>query len=192
MNPYFISLMIYLVLITPLRLSLRIRLGRRNGYLLRIQAIGLPFYRSRRDEDSADEQPIDQQEMSEQLKPENLKLFRSLISKKVLRLFFRAAEFKWLSVYIHISQPDAMQNALLFSSLRTAAETSSRFLAGRFPLRIHLRTDMKGQGSEALLRCIVNLRVGSLLPAAVAWLWHMVRLRAEREPIKEEDYAASH
>ena len=119
MNPYFISLMIYLVLITPLRLSLRVRLGRRNGYMLRIQAIGLPFYRSRRDEDSADEQPINQQEMSQQLRPENLRLFRSLVSRPVLRLFFHSAQLKWLSVYVHISQPDAMQNALLYGSLRT-------------------------------------------------------------------------
>lgn len=192
MNVYLLSLMIYLVMITPLRLSLRIRLGRRNGYMLRIQAVGLPFYKSKRDEDSADEQPIDQQEVTQHLQPENLKWLRSILSKKVLRLFFRSAQFRWLSLYVHISQPDAMQNALLFGALRTAAETISRFVADRFPLRIHLRTDYQGQGSEALLRCIVSLRVGSLLPAAVAWLWHMVKLRAEREPSKEEDYAASH
>ena len=192
MNPYFISLMIYLVLITPLRLSLRVRLGRRNGYMLRIQAIGLPFYRSRRDEDSADEQPIDQQEMSQKLRPENLRLFRSLISRPVLRLFFHSAQLKWLSVYVHISQPDAMQNALLYGSLRTLSETASRILAGRFPLRIHLRTDYQGQGTEALLRCIVSLRLGSLLPAVLAWLWHIARLRGEKEPPKEEEYAASH
>lgn len=190
MNLYLISLMVYLLLITPLKLSLRIRLGRRTSYMLRVQAIGLPFYKSRRDEDPGDEQPIDQQGMTEQL--ENLKLLRSFLSKKVLRLFLRAAQIKWLSLYIHISQPDAMQNALLYGSLRTVADGVSRFAAGRFPLRIHLRTDYQGQGSEALVRCIVNLRVGSLLPAAVAWLWHMVRLRAEREPLKEEDYAASH
>ena len=192
MNVYLVSLLIYLVMITPLRLSLRIRLGRRNGYMLRIQAVGLPFYKSKRDEDPADEQPIDQQEVTQQLKPENLRLLHSLLSKRVLRLFFRAAQFKWLSLYVHISQPDAMQNALLFGTLRTAAEAANRFVAGRFPLRIHLRTDYQAQGSEALLRCIVSLRVGSLFPAAVAWLWHMVRLRAEREPLKEEDYAASH
>lgn len=192
MNLYLLSLMIYLVLITPLRLSLRIRLGRRSGYMLRIQAIGLPFYKSKRDEDPADEQPIDQQEVTQQLKPENLRLLRSLINKKVLRLFLRAAEMRWLSLYVHISQTDAMQNALLYGSLRTAAETASRLAAGHFPLRIHLRTDYQGCGSEALLRCIINLRVGSLLPVALAWLWHMAKLRAERESSKEEDYAASH
>ena len=192
MNPYLISLMIYLVLITPLRLSVRIRLGRRNGYMLRLQAVGLPFYRSRRDEDSHDEQPIDQQEMSRQLKPENLQIMRTLLAKPVRRQIFRAIRLEWLSVYVHISQPDAMQNALLFGALRTTAEAVSHSLGSRIPLRIHLRTDYHGAGTEALLRCIVSLRLGSLLPAAFAWLWQFVRLRAEREPLKEEDYAASH
>ena len=190
MNPYLISLLVYLVLITPLRLSLRIRIGRRTSYLLRIQAAGLPFYRSRRDEDSADEQPIDQQEMSQQLQPENFRLIKSLAAKPILRMFFRLAHLQWLSVYIHISQPDAMQNALLYGTLRTTTETASRILADRFPLRIHLRTDFQGQGSEVLLRCIISLRLGSLLPAAFIWLWRLYQL--EKEPPKEDEYAASH
>lgn len=192
MNVYLVSLLIYLVMITPLRLSLRVRLGRRSSYMLRIQAVGLPFYKSKRDEDPADEQPLDQQKLSQQLQSKKLHLLRGLLSKNVLRLFFKTARVKWLSIYIHLSQPDAMQNALLYSSLLTASETIRHFVTNRFPLRIHLRTDYQGEGSEALLRCIVTLRVGSLLPTAVAWLWHMVRLRAEREPLKEEDYAASH
>jgi len=190
MNPYLLSLMIYLVLITPLRLFLRIRIGTKSSYLLRIQAAGLPFYRSRRDEDSSDEHPIDQQEMSQQLQSENLHLLRSLISKPILRLFFRSIQLKRLSVYVHISQPDAMQNALLYEAFRTTAETAGHIVADRFPLRIHLRTDFQGQGSEVLLRCIVSLRLGSLLPAAFMWLWRVFRL--EKEPPKEENYAASH
>ena len=59
-----------------------------------------------------------------------------------------------------------------------------------FPLRIHLRTDFQGQGSEALVRCIASLRLGSLFPAAIAWLWQVYRHRQTRS--KEEDYAASH
>ena len=190
MNPYFISLLVYLVLIVPLRISIRVRLGRRNGYMLRLQVIGLPLYKSSRDEDSGDEQPLDGQEMSEQLNPDKLRLIRPLLSPPVRRQLRRAVRVEWLSVYAHISQKDAMQNAVIYGALLSLTEALRQIIGQAFPLRIHLRTDFQGQGSEALVRCIASLRLGSLFPAAIAWLWQVYRHRQTRS--KEEDYAASH
>ncbi len=190
MNLYFISLLVYLVLIMPLRLSIRVRLGRRNGYMLRLQAIGLPFYKSRRDEDSGDEQPIDSREMTEQLNTDKLRMLRSLLSLPVRRQLRRAVRVEWLSVYAHISQKDAMQNAVIYGTLVSITETLRQIIGSAFPLRIHLRTDFQGQGSEALVRCIASLRLGSLFPAAIAWLWQIYKRRQALS--KEEDYAASH
>ncbi len=190
MNPYLIGLLVYMVLISPVKLSLRIRLGRRNSLMFRMQLLGLPFYHSRKDEDGGDEQPLKRQQVTHQLKQNKLGLLRSLITLQRGQRLFRFLKLEWLSVYVHISQPDAMQNALLFGTLRTLADVSGRLF--RYPLRIHLRTDYQAQGSEALLRCIFTLRLGSLLPAALVWLWYSISRRNEKKPLKEDDYAASH
>lgn len=188
MNLYLLGLMIYLVLIAPLRISFRLRTGRRPGYMLRVQAAGLPFYRRRTDEDPGDEKAIRQQDMTKQLKPENLRLIRVLLSKPVRRAIRRAVQVNLLSVYVHISQPDAAQTALLYGALRSAALPLIRHKA--LPLRIHLKADQLGQGSEVLIRCIISLRLGSLFPAALAWLRQY--RRSAPQAAKEEEYAASH
>jgi hypothetical protein len=190
MNPYLISLLVYLVLILPLRVSVRVRIGRQMRYLLRVQLIGLPFYKSRRDEDPADEQAIDSHEMTEQLAPDRLRLLRLLMTRPVRSQLRRAIRLEWLSVYAHISQQDAMQNALLYGTLLSVAGALRQIIGQAFPLRIHLKTDFQAQGSELLVRCIASLRLGSLFPAALAWLWQMYRHRQALS--KEEEYAASH
>lgn len=187
MNMYFISLLVYLVLITPVRISLRLRTGRRPGYMLRLQAAGLPFYRRRRDEDAGDEKPIRQQDMTQQLKPENLRMLRTLLSRPVRSALRRAVRVEVLSCYVHISEPDAAKTALIYGALRAAALP---LCSGQLPLRIHLHADHRGQGSEVLIRCIISLRLGSLFPAAVAWLRQ--QRRAALQASKEEEYAASH
>lgn len=186
MNPYLLGLMVYLLLITPLRISLRLRAGRRPGYMLKVQVVGLPFYRRRKDEDPGDEKALRQQDMTEQLKPENLRWIRVLLSKPVRRAIRRAVQVKLLSVYVHISQPDAAQTALLYGALRAAALPLLR----RKAFRIHLKADQLGLGSEVLLRCIISLRLGSLFPAMLVWLRQY--RRSAPQAAKEEEYAASH
>ncbi len=188
MNFYFLSLMVYLVLILPLRVSFRLRTGRRPGYMLRVQAAGLPFYRRRRDEDPGDETPLRRQEMAEQLKPGTLRQLKVLLSRPVRSAIRQAVRMEVLSVYVHISEADAAKTALLYGALRTAALPLCTIK--ELPLRIHLRADHRGLGTEVLVRCIISLRLGSLFPAALAWLRQY--RRATMQASKEEDYAASH
>ncbi len=188
MNLYLLGLLVYMVLITPLRVSLRLRAGRRPGYLLRLQAAGLPFYRRRKDEDTGDETPVRQQELTDQMNLKNLRLLRILLSAAMRSRLKKFVHLERLSLYLHISQPDAAQTALLYGALQTVAAA----LAGQrtLPLRIHLKADMQGQGSEALIRCIITLRLGSLFPAALVW-FKQTR-KAAKKASKEERYAASH
>lgn len=188
MNLYLLGLLVYVVLITPVRISLRLRTGRRPGYMLRLQAAGLPFYRRRKDEDTGDEKPIHRQDMAKQMKPENLRTLRILLSRPVRRAIQRAVRVELLSVYVHVSEPDAARTAVLYGTLRAVALPLCQ--AKLLPLRIHLHADHRGQGSELLIRCIISLRLGSLFPAALAWLRQY--RRAALQPAKEEDYAASH
>ncbi len=176
MNLYLTGLLIYMLLILPLRISLRLRIGRRNSYMVRIQAVGLPFYRKRKDEDSSAETPVDNQQMAQQLKSANLRMVRTLFARPLWRGLSQLVQLEWLSVYVHISQPDAAQTALLYGGLRALAVPFGKRLP---PLRIHLKADMEGQGSEALVRCIVRLRLGSLFPAALVWLRHMRKASKE-------------
>ncbi len=80
-----------------------------------------------------------------------------------------------------------MQTARLYGSLRSAADALGHGLGRRMPIHIHLRADYQGLGSEALLRCIVTLRLGSLFPAALAWLWQL----RKQHPSKEVKHAAA-
>lgn len=191
MNLYLISLLVYLILILPLRLSFRLRMGRRSGYLIRLQAAGLPFYRRRKDEDPLDEQPIDQEELGQTLRPEKLRLMRLLLQKPVRSRLFKAIHLEWLSLYAHISSPDAAQTAVLYGSLRSAADAFAHASGDQFPLRIHLKCDFQGQGSEALVRGIVRLRLGSLFPAAFALATALIRAQAAKDASKEDFYAAA-
>ncbi len=191
MNPYLISLMIYLLLITPLRLSFRLRIGRRAGYLIRLQAAGLPFYRRRRDEDPKDEVPIDQKDLRRTLRPERLRPMRILLQKPVRSRLLKAIHLEWLSLYVHISSPDAAQTALLYGSLRSAADAFIHASGSRLPVRIHLKCDFQGQGSQALLRGIVRLRLGSLFPAAFALIATLIRAQTAKDASKEDLYAAA-
>ena len=184
MNLYLLGLLVYMVLILPLRVSIRFRAGRRTGYLIRIQAAGLPFYRKRKDEDPKDEMPVTEKQMVCDLKHTNLRALRILLSRPVRQRLAAAVQLEWLSLYAHISQPDAAQTALLYGGLRALALPLVR--QRHIPLRIHLKADMKGQGSEALFRCILRLRLGSLFPAALQWL------RQSMKASKEENHAASH
>lgn len=188
MNLYLFGLLIYMILITPLKISFRLRAGRRPGYLFRLQAAGLPFYRRRKDEDPGDETPVKQQEVAAQMNLKNLRYLRILLSASMRGSLRRIVHLEWLSVYIHISQPDAAQTALLYGALHALASMLGK--QHTLPLRIHLKADLRGQGSEALVRCIITLRLGSLFPAALAWFTQM--RKAARKASKEEQYAASH
>lgn len=188
MNLYLLGLLVYMVLITPLRVSLRLRAGRRPGYLFRVQAAGLPFYRRRSDEDSDDETPVRQQELTAQMNLKNYRMLRILLSASMRGRLKKIVHLERLSLYLHISQPDAAQTALLYGGLHAIAAALARQRA--LPLRIHLKADLQGQGSEALVRCIITLRLGSLFPAALAWYSQM--RKAARKTSKEEPYAASH
>ncbi|MBE5801448.1 MAG: hypothetical protein E7319_04085 [Clostridiales bacterium] len=192
MNLYLISLLIYSLMILPIKVSFRVRLGRRPGYWVRFQAMGLPFLRRRKDDDTMEEHPINEAEVSAGLNRDSLLIFRALLSPHVRRRLRRLCDIRLLTLYAHISCQDASHTALLYGSLRTAVQLVERLNHRPLPAQIHLRADYQALGSEVLLRGIVSLRLGSLIPATAVWLSQLRRMRAIQEPSKEENYAASH
>lgn len=170
MNPYFICFSLYSLLIMPLTLQFRLRLGKRSGYRLRLQAAGLPFVRKRTSEDNQDEQPIEEREVARTLAETDLALVRAALRKPVLKKVWHTLHWKELRLYALFSFSDAAQNALAFCLSQTLLQTLAS--TGALPPAFTWQTevDFNGRGTEALFQGIVTFRLGSLFPAAALFI----------------------
>lgn len=170
MNPYFICFSLYSLLMMPLTLQFRLRLGKRSGYRLRFQAAGLPFVRKRTTADRRDEQPLGEREVAHALAETNLTLARAALSKPVLKSVWRSLRWRELRLHALFSFSDAAQTALCFrlSSILLQALSAAGALPPAFACQTEL--DFGGRGTEVLFQGIVTFRLGSLLPAAALFI----------------------
>lgn len=193
MNPYFWCFSAYATLIAPLALCFRLRLGRRSGYRVRLQAAGLPFARKRTSQKDEDERPIQEESVVEAIASANWPLIRAIVSGGVLPKLWAALHWESLSLCARFSSGDAAQTALGFSSLRTLLETleAAHGLPAFFTWRAE--ADFKAEGTEWLLQGIAMARLGSLLPvaAALAAAWARERRRSLAVSFPGESKAAA-
>ena len=168
MNLYLLSLLIYSLMILPVSVHFRVRLGRRSGYRVEFRAAGLPLRK---------------------LLSADAALLRTLTDKAVLRHFARMLHLRKCAVFLRFSMEDAALNALCFCALRTLTETLR--LTGALPevFRCHLQADFSRSGTEALVEGIVGLRLGSLIPTMA--LMGSVYLRSRRQYASGERPAAA-
>lgn len=184
MNPYFLGISLYALMILPVSLRFRFRLGKRSGYLVRFQAGGLPFAGKRGPEDRREERPFREEDAIDALTQADPTLIHAVLDGRVLGRFLRALEVRELEFYAHISFPDAAATALCYCGLCTLVHTLNA--AGALPpaFRWRLRADFKGEGTEALAAGIVSFRLGSLLPVAAAFAGALAHRTA---PIEKEE-----
>ncbi|MDD3336976.1 MAG: hypothetical protein PHI98_15955 [Eubacteriales bacterium] len=189
MNFYLFFFSLYGVMILPLTLRFRLRLGKKSGYRLRMQAAGLPFVRKRTSDDHRDEQPIQEKEVAQTLASADLALLRAALNRQVLRRIFSMLKCTELELYGRFSFDDASLTALAFCGLTTVLGTLKRIGVLPDVFFWRLEADFKAEGTEILVQGIIRLRLGSLLPATA--LFARTYLRAKGRRSKEEAYAAA-
>lgn len=189
MNLYLLSLLIYSLMILPVSVHFRVRLGRRSGYRVEFRAAGLPLRRTDPPGDPDGETPVSRKKGLRKLLSADAALLRTLTDKAVLRHFARMLHLRKCAVFLRFSMEDAALNALCFCALRTLTETLR--LTGALPevFRCHLQADFSRSGTEALVEGIVGLRLGSLIPTMA--LMGSVYLRSRRQYASGERPAAA-
>ena len=95
MNLYLLSLLIYSLMILPVSVHFRVRLGRRSGYRVEFRAAGLPLRRTGPPGDPDGETPVSRKKGLRKLLSADAALLRTLTDKAVLRHFAR----KYRSAY---------------------------------------------------------------------------------------------
>ena len=179
MNPYLLCLSAYALLILPLTLRFRLRLGKRSGYRFRVQAAGLPFVRRRTTDDRRDERPLREKTVATTLAAVDPALLRACLSPTVISRALRAVRVEALRLDARFDFADARRTAVWYAALSTALRTAA--LTGALPPRFSagLTAGFAGSGTELLFQGILTLRLGSLLPAAAGFA--KAYLRAARK-----------
>ena len=114
MNFYLLGLSFYGLMIMPVTLRFRLRLGKHPGYRVRVQAAGLPFARKRSDQDTRDEQPIEEKKVAQTLAQTDWTLVRAMLSPGVIKRLLTLPHFEQFSLIARFSFPDACHTALAF------------------------------------------------------------------------------
>lgn len=192
-NLYFLFFSAYALLITPITVRWSLRLGRRSGYRVRVQAAGLPFVRKREDDDPAEERPIREQDVAESLASADRALLRAALDPRVRQRALRCLRLQKLFVYARFSFEDACATALCYAAARTAVQTLALCHPAPGVLSGRVEADFHAKGSEVLVRGIVGARLGSLGLTAILFGAAFIRQRGRQSRAKEEQYAtASH
>ena len=89
MNLYLLSLLIYSLMILPVSVHFRVRLGRRSGYRVEFRAAGLPLRRTAPLGDPDGETPVSRKKGLRKLLSADATLLRTLTDKAVRRHFAR-------------------------------------------------------------------------------------------------------
>lgn len=188
MNLYLLSLLIYSLMILPVSVHFRLRLGRQSGYRLEFRAAGLPLRRTGPPEDPDGETPVSRKKGLRKLLSADAALLRTLTDRTVLRRFLHMLHLRKCTVLLRLSMEDAALNALCFCGLRTLTETLR--LTGALPgvFCCRMQADFSQNGTEALLEGIVGLRLGSLIPTMA--LMGSVYLRSRRQYAQDGRTAA--
>lgn len=188
MNWYLLSLLIYSLMILPVSVHFRLRLGRQSGYRLEFRAVGLPLRRTGPPGAPQAETPVSRQKGLRKLLSADAALLRTLTDKAVLRRFLHMFHLRKCTVLLRLSMEDAALNALCFCGLRTLTETLR--LTGALPgvFRCRMQADFSKNGTEALVEGIVGLRLGSLIPTMA--LMGSVYLRSRRQYAQDGRTAA--
>lgn len=190
MNPYFVAFSAYALLISPVRLHLSLRLGKRMSYRLRVQLIGLPFIR-KTEEKPHEEQPVEEEKVAQTLAASDWRLPLFAVREGWLKWTLKRIHIQTLYLHARLSFDDAALNALCYAFLRTLLDTLARcgFQKGKFFSR--LEVDFHALGTEVFVRGIIGARLGSLGIAAL-WLGALaLNSRAQQARTEEESYAAA-
>ncbi|NLO84049.1 MAG: hypothetical protein GX096_01260 [Clostridiales bacterium] len=192
MNLYFLFLSVYALLITPISIHWSLRLGKRLGYRIRLQAAGFPFIKKRKPNDNDQEQLIEQSDVAQSLAKADITVLKAVLDKKVRQRFFHSIHLTSLHLQARISMQDACATALCFSAATTLLETLA--LLKRLPSAMtgRINADFSDQGSEVYIEGIFSARLGSLGITAILLSAAYVRARSKQSQPKEEAYAASH
>ena len=100
MNLYLLSLLIYSLMILPVSVHFRVRLGRRSGYRVEFRAAGLPLRRTAPLGDPDGETPVSRKKGLRKLLSADAALLRTLTDKAVLRHFARMLHLRKCAVFL--------------------------------------------------------------------------------------------
>lgn len=193
MNLYFLFFSAYALLITPITVRWSLRLGRRSGYKVRVQAAGLPFARKRSEDDAKGERPIREQDVAKSLASADVPLLRTALQSHLRKRVARCLRLKRLTVYARFSFDDACMTALCYAAARTVLQTAALCRPAPGVLGGRVEADFRAQGSELLIQGISGARLGSLGLTAILFGAAVIRERGRQSRAKEEQYAtASH
>lgn len=190
MNVYFLFFSAYALLITRITLHVSLRLGKRSGYRVRMQAAGVPFMYHKQD-DPALEHPICERDVAQTLASTNLAPLRALLKKRVRMQIKRSFHMEELSVKARISFENVAATALCFMAVRTLLETLSFCRLTPKTFSSHIEANLHQQSSEVLFHCIVSARLGSLGLAAILFGAAFIRARSKHAQSEEEGYATA-
>lgn len=197
MNPFLLALALYTVLITPLSLRVRARLGEPFRYELSLFVFGVKWtlgcvpskksgQRAEERQTSADQKKDDTFGAAKQV----AMVVRLLTYSHPLRAVLRfALQLQCVRLNVRMALPNAAANALAYALLDTLFSTLRR--CGVLPACVHIRLhcDWQQHTQSVETMGILFSRLGILLGAGVIWLAALIARRAQKAG---GQHAASH
>lgn len=164
MNFYLLFFSLYGLMILPMNLHFRLRLGQNTGYWVRLEAIGLPLSGTKEKKNlEEEEKETPAREKGHALSDVNLQFLRILTEKKTFRRLMELGRLNRLNLFVRLSFQDAAQTALLFGLSRVVLDTLHKTHAVPEAFHFLIRADFHHSGSILLLDGILSARLGKLL-----------------------------
>jgi hypothetical protein len=161
MNFYLLFFTLYGLMILPVNLHSRLRLGQNTGYWVRLEAVGLPLSGTKEKKNLAEEEADEAK--GHALSDLNFQLIRTLTEKKTFRRLMELGQLNRLNLFARLSFQDAAQTALLFGLSRVVLDTLHKTKALPACFRYRIQGDFSHAGSILLLDGILSARTGKLL-----------------------------
>ncbi len=197
MNPFLVSLAVFTVLITPLSLRVRARLGEPFRYELSLFVFGYKWTLGSVPSKKSG-QKVQKNQTSTGDKGEDIigaarqvaLVVRLLTFSHPLREVLRfALQLQCVRLNVRVALPDAAATALAYSLLDTLFSTLRRCGALSRCVHIRLQCDFQRREQSAEAMGILFSRLGILLGAGVIWLAAILTRRAQKAG---GQHAASH
>ena len=160
MNFYLLFFSLYGLMILPVNLHFRLRLGQNTGYWVRLEAVGLPLSGTKEKKKLEEES---EETKGHALSDLNFQLIRTLTEKKTFQRLLELGQLNRLNLFARLSFQDAAQTALLFGLSRVVLDTLQKTKALPACFRYRIQGDFSHTGSILLLDGILSARTGKLL-----------------------------